>query len=522
MTRTDGAVAARWWGILAAALLAIGFYAGPVTPVQAAPSGSDSTVVDGPNGPIELVVSPVRGLPAAGAEITVSGSGFNAAGELWVAVCEDSGAAPESFTNCLGGSIPNVNASSAWAVISQDGQARYAGPVPGQFSGNGMFQVVLQVPGASGQDADCLASSCSVYTRSADSGDRSQDAAVSVRFEVPATGTALPTGTPSTEIIGGTATTAAPDSVSAPVIPAGGEQSVTFSGFSPGEAIEVTLYSDPISLPAAEADSTGTVSITFTVPPDLPLGEHLLQAVGVESGRVGVASFTVEAAEETTETSTTETVSTQTSAPPTSPAADTETAVTASVNESATEPALATDDDVAGDALSEGEAAAPTNSEPTNTGSGSVAWLWIVLAVVVIGGGGFAAAMVLRRRGQSGHGPGPGPAAPSEHGGQPGAYAAESAPDHEQAFPLWREEDGPESWEPATSADSGGEPGFADPPYSPSWGDLSAAQLPNDGGPRTEEWRPDFGPADDGGPPTEQWRPDFGEPPSEGRGRHHA
>jgi lysophospholipase L1-like esterase len=58
---------------------------------------------------------------------------------------------------------------------------------------------------------------------------------------------------------------------------------VTASGFAPGATVRMTMYSAPRTLGEVRADDTGAVAATVPVPPDLPRGEHVLEASGVGS-----------------------------------------------------------------------------------------------------------------------------------------------------------------------------------------------------------------------------------------------
>lgn len=466
-------------GALAALLTAVAALAAAsvlvALPAQAAPLAQQRN-----NGP-DLSVSPSSRVPATNAEVTVRGSGYNGDGELWVAVCQDDGVAPEQFAHCLGGAIPNSNGSSAWAVITPDGNPRYAGPVNGAFSGNGKFKVTLQIPVAVGQDADCVSGRCSVYTRSADPADRSQDASAGIRFSAPRTSSAT---APTTEVIGGTPSTVAPDSIAAQQLSPGEEQTVVFSGFTPKEAVDVTLYSDPITLPAAAADGSGVVTVAFTVPPDLPLGEHLIQAVGRSSGLIGVASFAVveplastTEVTETTESTVQTTESAEASDDPLMTILDTPESTaspdTSAASELPTETAQSATDDV----VATGPAAGVAD------GGNRLLWLWIMLiALVVIGGAAAAVALMMRRRREFDDG---------DRGSLDGVLG-------------------------------GAEPGDAagDEPAAPSWEDLRAqTAAPQPAVPQPEvpqpEWplfggaEPDPAPVHDGGPATEQFRPVF-------------
>ena len=72
---------------------------------------------------------------------------------------------------------------------------------------------------------------------------------------------------------------------------------VTGTGFTPGEQVEVWLHSDPQWVGTALAAADGTVGHTFTLPTDLEAGQHHVELIGVSSGRVlATPEFTVIAA----------------------------------------------------------------------------------------------------------------------------------------------------------------------------------------------------------------------------------
>ncbi len=93
--------------------------------------------------------------------------------------------------------------------------------------------------------------------------------------------------------------TPAPATVSAPSltprtasVPAGSRIRIAGDGFTPGEKVIVTVDDRRGSLAQATADPDGTFVAYVVLPEDLPSGEHVLTATGVESG--GVATLTVE------------------------------------------------------------------------------------------------------------------------------------------------------------------------------------------------------------------------------------
>ena len=73
-----------------------------------------------------------------------------------------------------------------------------------------------------------------------------------------------------------------------------GTETATGLGFLPGEKVEVTVHSDPLSLGTLTADAQGKVVVTFPVPKDFTLGAHSIDFVGATSGKVTVGFTVVE------------------------------------------------------------------------------------------------------------------------------------------------------------------------------------------------------------------------------------
>jgi hypothetical protein len=74
---------------------------------------------------------------------------------------------------------------------------------------------------------------------------------------------------------------------------AGDPLTVSFGGFTPGEKVQVVLYSEPILIGNFDAGPDGAVAQAFTLPSDLPAGAHTLQLTGWQSGKVATVSFVV-------------------------------------------------------------------------------------------------------------------------------------------------------------------------------------------------------------------------------------
>lgn len=75
--------------------------------------------------------------------------------------------------------------------------------------------------------------------------------------------------------------------VSSVVVAPGGTVTVSHKGgcFMPGSTVTITMYSDPVVLGTAIADSLGNVEATVTIPTGAALGSHLIELAG--TGRDG-------------------------------------------------------------------------------------------------------------------------------------------------------------------------------------------------------------------------------------------
>lgn len=534
----------------------------PTTAVTTTAAGSDQVRT--------VTVSPYTALAASGAQITVTGKGFDSSKDLWVAVCAADGVAPAALIHCMGGAIPDGNETTGWGIVSSQTTAPYPGPVLTKWTDGGSFTMTLVLPAAIGDAVDCVKNPCEVVTRSSDDSDRSADVVVPVTFAAPPTSTVSSTATSSsptstvptttlapstsTSTIGASATTVPPNSMLQTSLPAGGDQVVVFTGFIPGEGVAVTLFSDPISLPAVTADGAGTVRIEFTLPADLSPGLHILQAVGAQSRRVGIAQFTVTAA--TTESSTPATSATSATSSSPSPTTSSQTSseeATTSSETSSAEPTTS---------LSvSSPTATPTVATTTAAGgepsSNNLLWLWITLGVVVVVGAvAGIVAMIRSRRDDdddlpplvaadapqppspgwsAGEMSPPGPTYLTEPGGsmqdygllsgvEPELLSGRGGPDAATELIGPRGLDQPTQYIPPAGVGerppfAAGPAGPGGPGGSPTMGPDPAS--PPSAGPATESWTPDFtagqptAPAqrapqpDPGGPSTQAWVPDF-------------
>ncbi|MGE3619122.1 MAG: LPXTG cell wall anchor domain-containing protein [Acidimicrobiia bacterium] len=193
--------------------------------------------------------------------------------------------ATQAPSPCVGGADQSgTSGSSRW--ITNDP------PAPGistPFGTDGSFEVTLDLVADDGT-VDCFdaATSCKVVTRAdhTDASNRSADVKVPVYF----VGQTPPTDPdPDPE--------PTPVTLSAISVRAGGQITVSGSGFIPGEQVQVILHSDPIVLGVVVADDQGAVSTTQLIPSNAPVGSHQIELRGVTSGvSVLSADFQVTAA----------------------------------------------------------------------------------------------------------------------------------------------------------------------------------------------------------------------------------
>jgi hypothetical protein len=80
------------------------------------------------------------------------------------------------------------------------------------------------------------------------------------------------------------------------VVVPGGSLVVSGSGFQPGEAVTLQLFSTPVTLGTTSVDSTGAFSTSVTIPVSTPLGNHTIVATGGTSGSTASTSIVVVAA----------------------------------------------------------------------------------------------------------------------------------------------------------------------------------------------------------------------------------
>ncbi len=114
----------------------------------------------------------------------------------------------------------------------------------------------------------------------------------------------------------GGATSGAAATISSTTAEPGDQLTISANGFNPGEAVDVTLFSDPVLLGAPSADAAGRITFGFKVPPDTTPGEHHVELRGQQSGKSVSISLQVTPSSTTTTTTTTTLPGTPTSTPP--------------------------------------------------------------------------------------------------------------------------------------------------------------------------------------------------------------
>ena len=362
-------------GLLAGLTVAVGAaLAGGIIPAQAAgppqhlAAGEVLAPTTTSNGTRTLVVDATTDLPVSNAVIAVQGKGFDVSSGLYVAVCADGSGAPEKLTKCVGGAIPDANTTTGWAHITADGTG--PGGVKAAWGPDGSFSVTLALPSVDQGDVNCVTGKCSLYTASDDASVRTEDNAVPLTFAAAPPTSASPTPPTSSSPTAPTSPTAPKTAtvqdIATPDIEAGKTQLVIFSGFAAGEQVNLTLFSAPITLSPVSADGTGVAQARFVVPADITAGTHRLEAIGQQSGTVGVASFRVTAPP-----------------PPTSASSTPSTSASQSATASSSAPASSSSSSSA--APSSSSAAPTTAVTPTNTDSGtSLWWLWLIIGIVVL------------------------------------------------------------------------------------------------------------------------------------------
>lgn len=158
----------------------------------------------------------------------------------------------------------------------------------------------------------------------------------------------------------------------------GQEQVVVFTGFTPGETATVQIVdNDQVEIPDVQADDSGAVRVSWTVPEDFPPAAYRMQVDGQESLRVGVVDFTVAAV--VVPPSSASSTSAPSSTPSSTPASSTPPSTTSSPPSSRTPPSRSSSS-----AVTSSSAAAPPAAAAEESGT---PWglLVTLLALLLIG-----------------------------------------------------------------------------------------------------------------------------------------
>ncbi|MFF9775956.1 immunoglobulin I-set domain protein [Streptomyces sp. NPDC013978] len=134
----------------------------------------------------KLTVSASANLDPDGEKLRVTGSGYDTTKAIYVALCKDNGDG-KIPSPCIGGADETgTGSSSHWIVPKGD---PYEGSLAIAWGEGGTFDVEIDIE-AEDNGVDCAKVVCSVVTRvdHRNSGDRSQDVRVPVRFEGQDTG----------------------------------------------------------------------------------------------------------------------------------------------------------------------------------------------------------------------------------------------------------------------------------------------------------------------------------------------
>ncbi|AOS66081.1 neocarzinostatin apoprotein domain-containing protein [Actinoalloteichus hymeniacidonis] len=143
--------------------------------VQQEPNGTGQAT--GPEGQ-QVEATPVDDLDPAGADVRVTGSGFDVDKNIYVALCVDNGPGAQP-TPCVGGvDMSGEAGSSKWI-----GTDPYGSNLTIPWGSGGSFDVTLTVPAAD-EFVDCRETACSIITRRDHQagGDRSQDTRIPVTW----------------------------------------------------------------------------------------------------------------------------------------------------------------------------------------------------------------------------------------------------------------------------------------------------------------------------------------------------
>lgn len=328
-----------------------------------------------------VAVSESKDLPLTSASLTVSGTGFDPAVDVYLAVCAADTAPADSLTYCVGGEVPGDNNGPSWAVVTSEPSGKRNA---WEFAADGAFSVDLTIEAAVGSSVDCVTDGCVLMVRSVgEQKTRPPDITIGLGFQAPpssSTASSSSISTPTSDA----PSTVGPDTVALPDAYAGQSQTVVFTGFTADEDVAVTVFSEPVTVPGIKASPGGVVAITFAITDVLVPGAHTVQAIGSQSGRIGLASFTVVPVPVTSQS-------------PVSSSAESSVSVSAATSDSAPASAPPT-------AATTGVTAATSSADvvavtPADSGR-NLWWLWVTLILLVVVAGIIAAVAMSRRRAQ--------------------------------------------------------------------------------------------------------------------------
>jgi hypothetical protein len=271
------------WSVASARPPAVGASMPAAAPVRAV---APTTVR---KGKLAVTVDPAQDIGTSGSAVTVTGTGFTPGkNDLWVAICQDGGGAPKDLTRCLGGPIPDGNASTSWGIVTENAGQAPPGPVVVPWGDDG-FTVKLQVAGGADRAADCVARKCSVFVRAAEKAS-SQDVTVPIAFAAPpgsstsSVVSSTPTSSPSTSASATasstSASTTAPSSTSVSSTAASSSASSSPTASSVASTTPASATPSISSTPSASsASATSSAGSSDPVPTTVPAQSVLLKQV---------------------------------------------------------------------------------------------------------------------------------------------------------------------------------------------------------------------------------------------------
>lgn len=210
-------------------------------PVSASNSATDGTRT--------LSVSQSANLSGDGQTVTVTGSGYDTAKGIYVALCV---AAPKGVLPSPCGGGVDMEGDGGASVWISDNPPSYASGLPIAYGPGGSFRVTFKVGPIINSVTDCRAVQCAIVTKNDHTinNDRSQDLQIPVTF----TGTPVATIAPKP-----TATTKAPSV--ATTVTTVADSGVTSEGDAQDEPITEATTSDSNSTDEATSDD-GVTEIT--------------------------------------------------------------------------------------------------------------------------------------------------------------------------------------------------------------------------------------------------------------------